>query len=373
MNRVEVEISYKNLKHNLELIKSITKKQNIICMVKDNAYGHGSIEIASFLKDEPLVKAFAVASFDEAIKLKNSDIKKNIIIISHIFNDQFEEAIKNDFIITISTYIQASVLNEIAKNNNKIARVYIGIDSGMGRIGFDLSTNSLNIINQINNLDNIEIFGFFSHFPVADCDDDDINNVEWTNLQEKKFDDFIDKINTLGIKYTDISLSNSAGILNKRGEKYSVRPGIILYGILPNKNFNKYGFKPIISFKSRIIYIKEIDENISISYGRTFVSNSKMKIATISCGYGDGYPRTASNKTFVIINDKKCKVVGRITMDMFMVDVTGVDCKLEDEVILIGESENEKITIDDICEVTGEFNYELLTRINSRVKRIYTN
>ena len=143
--------------------------------------------------------------------------------------------------------------------------------------------------------------------------------------------------------------------------------------MLPNKNFNKYGFKPIISFKSRIIYIKEIDENISISYGRTFVSNSKMKIATISCGYGDGYPRTASNKTFVIINDKKCKVVGRITMDMFMVDVTGIDCKLEDEVILIGESENEKITIDDICEVTGEFNYELLTRINSRVKRIYTN
>ena len=171
-----------------------------------------------------------------------------------------------------------------------------------------------------------------------------------------------------------ISFSNSAGILTKRGTKYSsVRPGIILYGLLPNNDFINFDFKPIMQFKSRIIHIKEINENTSISYGRTFISKNKMKVATVACGYGDGYPRSASNKTYVIINDKRCPVIGKVTMDMFMVDVTKVDCKVEDEVILIGESKNEQITIDEICKLTGEFNYELLTRINARVKRVYND
>lgn len=371
MNRVEVEISYKSLKHNLDLIKKITKNKNIICMVKDNAYGLGSANIAKFLSEDSLVKAFAVASFNEAIYLKNY-VNKDIIIISHIFKSNYEEAILNDFILTISSLNQAIQINNIAEKHNKKARIEIGIDSGMGRIGFNISEDSIKDIKKINYLNNISIFGFFSHFPVADCDIDDLDNKKWTDNQEKRFDEFIEKINKRGIKYNDISISNSAGILTNRGTKYSsVRPGIILYGLLPNNSLSKYDFKPIMQIKSRIIYIKEVEENTSISYGRTFISNCKMKIATVACGYGDGYPRSASNKTFVIINDKLCPVIGKVTMDMFMVDVTNVNCNVEDEVILIGESEHEKVTVDDICKLTGEFNYELLTRINARVKRVY--
>ena len=372
MNRVEVQISYKNLKHNLDLIKTITNNKTIICMVKDNAYGLGGVNIAKFLSNDSLVKAFAVASFGEAMHLKSNDITKDIIIIGHIFKDDYVEAILNDFILTVSTLDQAIQINNFAKKHNKKARIEIGIDSGMGRIGFNISEETINDIIKINNLDNISIYGFFSHFPVADCNKDDTYNIKWTDNQEKQFDDFIDKINSYGINYNDISFSNSAGILTKRGTKYSsVRPGIILYGLLPNHCFLNYDFRPIMQFKSRIIHIKEINENTSISYGRTFISKNKMKVATVACGYGDGYPRSASNKTYVIINDKRCPVIGKVTMDMFMVDVTKVDCKVEDEVILIGESKNEQITIDEICKLTGEFNYELLTRINARVKRVY--
>lgn len=372
MYRVFVEISYKNLQYNLDLIKKITNKKSIICMVKDNAYGLGGVNISKYLSSDPSVKAFAVASFGEANHLKENNINKDIIIISHIFKDQYEEAITNDYILTISTLEQANHINDIAKKINKNVRVEIAIDSGMGRIGFQTNDKSIEDINTISKLSNIKIYGFFSHFPVADCDANDIENIKWTDNQESRFNSFMDKINSLGIKYDDISISNSAGILTNRGLKYtSVRPGIILYGLLPNYRFKDYEFKPIMQFKSRIIHIKEIDENTSISYGRSFISTRKMKIATVSCGYGDGYPRTASNTASVIINDKKCPVVGKITMDMFMVDVTNVECNVEDEVILIGESKNEKYTLNEFCEKTGEFDYELLTRINARVKRVY--
>ncbi len=372
MDRVFVEISYNNLKHNLDLIKNITNNKSIICMVKDNAYGLGAVNISKYLSNEPLVKAFAVASLSEAFQLKTNGINKNIIIISHIFENDYFEAINNDFIITISTLEQAKKINDIAYNFNKTARLEIGIDSGMGRIGFQLNNDSLDKIKEISNLKNVSIFGFFSHFPVADCSLNDLENIKWTDEQEKKFDKFIDEINSINISYEDISISNSAGILTKRGTKYSsVRPGIILYGILPNNELNKYDFKPIMQLKSRIIHIKEVEKNTYISYGKTYITKDKTKIATISCGYGDGYPRSASNKSFVIINDKKCRVVGRITMDMLMVDVTDVDCSVEDEVILIGNSKNENITLNELCEITKEFNYELLTHINPRVKRVY--
>ena len=374
MDRVLVEISYKNLQHNLDLIKKITNNKRIICMVKDNAYGLGGVNISKYLSNDPLVKAFAVASFGEAKHIKENGIYKDIIIIGHIFRDQYEEAIKNNFIISISTLDQAIELNEIAKNNNLNVRIEIGIDSGMGRIGFPISKETLNNLKIINKLSSLSIYGIFTHFPIADCDKDDIENIKWTDNQEIRFNNFINEINSLGVKYDDISVSNSAGILTNRGTKYSsVRPGIILYGLLPNNQFSNYDFHPIMQLKSRITHIKEIDANTSRSYGRTFISKDKMKVATVACGYGDGYPRSASNKANVIINDKRCPVVGRVTMDMFMVDVTNTKCKVEDEVILIGESKNEKITIGEICSLTGEFNYELLTRINARVKRYYTN
>ncbi len=374
MERVIVEISYKNLKHNLDLIKKITNNKSIICMVKDNAYGLGGVNITRFLSNDNNVKAFAVASFGEAKHLKENGITKDIIIIGHIFKDQYEEAINDNYILTVSSLEQACDLNNIAKKNNKQVRFEIGIDSGMGRIGFPINEKSLEEIKKINDFENASIFGLFTHFPVADCNRSDIENIEWTNNQEIRFNEFIEKIDKLGIKYNDISMSNSAGIITSRATKYSsVRPGIILYGLLPNPELTEYDFKPIMKLKSRIIHIKEVDKNTSISYGRTFIAKDKMKIATIACGYGDGYPRSASNKAYVIINDNKCPVIGRVTMDMLMVDVTNVDCKLEDEVILIGKSDHQEITYQDICDLTGDFIYELLTKINQRVKRVYVD
>ena len=371
-DRVWEEVYIKNLKHNVELVKSMSKGKTIIPIIKDNAYGHGSVEIAKILEDDDLVIGFAVASAGEALKLKNANIKKDIIVISHVYNKYYEETIKQNIIHTISTYENAVEINEIAKKLNIIAKVEIAVDTGMGRIGFPVNDKSIEDVARISKLSNIKIFGLFSHFSVADCDDKDILNKNYTDMQEEKFYEFLERVDKNNVKYENTSISNSAGALTGRGEKCkSIRPGIILYGIAPSKHLDKFDLIPTMTLKSRIVHIKEIDAGDSVSYGRTFISDKKMKIATIACGYGDGYPRTASNKGYVIINDKKCKIVGRVTMDMFMVDVSECDCKLYDEVILVGSSEHNSISLDELSDITGEFNYELLTRINSRVEKIY--
>lgn len=371
-SRVWEEISYNNLKHNLETIKGYAKEKTLICIVKDNAYGMGAVKIAKFLESDERVVAFAVATLDEAIELKRNNITKDIIIIGHIDTDAFVIAVENNIIVTISSFDKAYMLNQVAKKLGKVARIEIAIDTGMGRIGFEVNDNSLKYIKDIYNLSNINIYGMFSHFSVADCDFDDSENANYTKEQEKKLLLLVNKLKENGIEISNTSISASAGLIKGNGANFSsVRPGIILYGIVPSKAFTDIDIKPIMSLKSRIVHIKDISENASISYGRTFVSKNNMTVATISCGYGDGYPRTASNKAYVIINDKKCKVIGRVTMDMFMVDVTGVKCEVGDEVILIGESEHEKITLDELCSITNEFTYEILTRINWRVERIY--
>ena len=376
--RVWEEISYNRLEHNLDLIKKLSNSKKIICMVKDDAYGIGSVNISKYLEQDENITAFAVASIKEANELRQSGIKKNIIIISHIFDDEYASAIINDYIITISTYEQASIISETARQLNKTAWLEIALDTGMGRIGFvlgkdkDSIDSNVDIIEKISKLSNIHIYGFYSHFSVADCDESDKENSQYTDEQLKKFNLFIEEVNKRNILYDETSISNSAAIITNKGLNCSsIRPGIILYGIAPNKQFVDAGFLPIMSLKSRIVHIKEVDKDYSISYGRTYKTNTKTKIATVSCGYGDGYPRTASNTTSVIINDKKCKVLGRITMDAFMVDVTKVDCKVNDEVILIGESQNEKVSLQEICDLTKEFTYELLVRINKRVERVF--
>ncbi len=367
-----LEISYGKLKHNLELVKKYAGSKSLICMVKDDAYGMGALNLSKVLENDPMVNAFAVANLKEALELKNSGIKKDIIIIGHVDKTCYEEVIANNFISTISTYDQAMELSEASKKLSKVARVEIAIDTGMGRIGFNVGDETIKSIKDISLLSNIKIYGMFSHFSVSDCEKEDTENVQYTNNQELKFKTLIENLSNLGVDVGMTSLSSSAGIFKAIGMDFdAVRPGIILYGIAPSTAFQNLDLKPIMSLKSHIVHIKNIKPETSISYGRTFVSKDNMKIATICCGYGDGYPRSASNKSSVIVNDKKCKIVGRITMDMLMVDVTDVDCKVDDEVILIGESNSEKITLDTLSEETGEFSYELLTRINKRVDRIY--
>ena len=207
---------------------------------------------------------------------------------------------------------------------------------------------------------------------MADCEPTDKDNNQYTDEQISKFNLFISEVNKRNISYDETSISNSAGIITKKGLEFSsIRPGIVLYGIVPDKQFEDNGFLPIMSLKSKIVHIKEVDKGYSVSYGRTYITNKKTKIATVSCGYGDGYPRTSSNIASVIVNDKKCSIIGRVTMDALMIDVTDVDCKVNDEVILIGESNNQKVTLQELCDLTKEFTYEILVRINKRVERLF--
>lgn len=368
MDRVWREINLNNLQYNLNVVKKYAEGKNIICMVKDNAYGHGCKVVSLYLEKDEKVVAFAVASIDEAMTLVNAKIKKDIIIISHIDKEDYEVAIKNDLIITVSTKQQSVDIDKTAKMLNKVAKIQIAVDTGMNRIGFDTSEKSIKEIIEISNMRNIKIYGIFSHFSVADSDKKNTENEIFTKEQEKKFVNVVEALKKEGFKTIDTSIANSAGVLSKLGLNCtSVRPGIILYGILPSERFSNIKLKPILELKSRVIHIHNIKKGTSVSYGRDFISNKDMTIATISCGYGDGYPRSASNKMCVLINDKRCKILGKIAMDMMMVDVSDVKCKINDEVILIGKSKSDEITLNELCDATGEFTYELLTRINNRV------
>ena len=383
--RVWKEINLNNLLSNFEYIKSLSNNKNIIPMIKDDAYGHNAVNVAKTLENDDKVLAFAVATIDEAKELIFANIKKDVLIISHTIPNNFSEIIKYNIIQTISSYEMAKCLSDIAVSNNKKARIEIAIDTGMNRIGFkidneniDTIDSTINEISKISKLPNIEIYGVFTHFSVADEDlANDVLDRNFTNNQADAFDKILDKLNTNNVKYVCSAISNSAGILRKYGEKSNtIRPGIILYGLIPSENFDediKNKLKPVLSLKSRIIHIKEIDEFESISYGRTFISDKKLKIATISVGYGDGYKRSLSNKGHVIINDTICKIVGRITMDMLMVDITNVNCSLYDEVILIGKSKSHEITVNDLAKMSSEFHYEMLTSINKRVPTIFIN
>lgn len=366
--RVYASINLDNIYTNVKNLKENTVAgTQMVAVIKTDGYGHGAVPIARIIDDQ--VAAYAVATIDEALNLRRHNIKKPIYILGFIYEKRIEDAILNDVRMTVFQYEMAKAISDVAVGIGKIAKIHIKIDTGMSRIGFGICDENIEVIKSISKLPNVEIEGIFTHFVSSDSADK-----TKANSQLESFEAFVQSLKDNDVDIKLVHCSNSAGIIDMPlANKTEVRAGIALYGLYPSDEVNRDAVKlyPAMELKSHIIYVKNVPAGTGISYGGTFVTDRETKVATIPVGYGDGYPRNLSNKGYVLINGRKCPILGRVCMDQFMVDVTGMDVKEGDVVTLVGRDGDERISVEELAELAETFNYEFVCNIGKRIPRVY--
>lgn len=367
--RAWVEINLANIGHNLHEIKKIvSEKSNIMTVVKANAYGHGLVEVAQKLSQLGITD-FAVATLQEGIQLRENHITGNILILGYT-------DIKNIHLVTEYDLIQTVVDEQYAKSLRDLSltkklNVHLKINTGMNRIG--INYKNIQFIKNLYCSNAFNVLGIFSHFCVADSAT--LEDIQFSKEQISRFDDLIQKLKDDHIDTGFTHLQSSYGILNYHDSNYDfVRAGIILYGIHSEKDsfcLSNISLKPALSLYARITGIKEIEKDDTVSYGRKYKATKKEKIATVSIGYADGYPRNLSGKHVkVLVNGKEAEVIGRICMDQLMICVTDIDnVKPGDIVTLIGEQSC--IRAEEIAEKAETITNELLSRLGSRLNYMW--
>lgn len=353
-----MEINISNFKYNIEQIKNkLGKNINMMPIIKANAYGTYINTRLDVINEFDIV---GVAIVDEGVELRKLGYEKEIFVLNQAYEPELEKIVKYNLTVGVSSL---DFINAIGKFDEEV-KIHIEIGSGMGRTGIH-PDHVKQYVNVIRKYSNIKIEGIYTHLSVADTDE------EYTGKQLSSFDKAVDVLkNEIGdIKYIHASASN--GIVNYSNDKYNlVRPGIIMYGYKSAEDtLSKINLKPIAKLKSKITYLKDVQEGTSISYGRTFKTERKSKIATIPIGYADGLRRILSNNFYVYINGKKAPIVGKICMDGFMADVTDIpNVKLGDDVVIW---DNENITLEEIAERCDTINYEIMSTISNRVPRMF--
>nr|WP_025776310.1 alanine racemase [Clostridium botulinum] len=369
LRAVWAEIDLDNLQHNLKQIKKICGNKEIIGVIKANAYGHGAMEIAPTLLENG-VSRLAVAVLSEAMELRMSGVKEPIMILGYTPWALGDMLLDNDIEQSVYSYNDALELSKIAVLKRKILKIHIVVDTGMGRIGFLPTKESVEDVYKISKLPNIEIEGVFSHFSSADESDKD-----YTLYQMNKYNAFINKLEEKNIQVPIKHIANSAAIIDLENTHLdAVRAGIIMYGYYPSNYVlrNNINLKPVMSLKTSIVHIKKVSSAEYISYGRTFKTKRESIIATLPIGYADGYNRLLSNKGKVIVNGKLAPVIGRVCMDQCMIDVTFIEnLKVGDVVTIMGEENGVSYTAEDIASQIGTISYEVICNVNKRVPRVY--
>ncbi|WP_423243704.1 alanine racemase [Clostridium niameyense] len=369
LNPVWAEINLDNLNFNINKIKEKVRGSKIIGIVKCDAYGHGAIEVSKCLIKNGVNK-LAVANINEAIELRKNGIDCSIMILGITIEEAIDKLIEYNIESAVSTYDFAYKLSKKAKKLGKIAKINIALDTGMGRIGFRYSKESIEDIKKISELENMEICSIFSHFSSADHKDK-----EYCKFQIKNYNLFQRELAKYKLDVWSKCVANSATVIDMPEYKFDyVRPGIIEYGYYPSNEVKKQllEIKPVLTWKTKIIHIKAVEENQCIGYGRKFKTKRKSIIATIPVGYGDGYSRNLSGKAKVIVNGHIVPVVGTICMDQCMIDVTDVEnVNLHDEVVLLGKQGDAKFDAEDMADLIDSISYEVLCNIGRRVPRVY--
>ena len=370
MERTWAEINLDTLKSNIENIRKITDpKAKIMAVVKADAYGHGYLECCRTLLDGG-ADSFAVATVSEAKQLRRHGITVPILILGVTFPSDAEEIVKNEIMATVCSIDYAKCLSQAAQKLQKSVKIHIKTDTGMSRLGFltgDNEEKTVEEILEISRLPFIEVDGLFSHFACADE-----KNREYTDLQFARFTSLINKLEEKGLKIPCKHIANSAAIMMyPKTHLDMVRAGVVLYGYYPSEDVDKsrLSLKPVMTLKSRITHIKDVEDGVGVSYGKTYITDKKTRIATIPVGYADGYARCLSQKAKIEVGGQLCNIIGRICMDQCMIDVTNVNnINVGDEVILFGD---EQISADDIAKMMDTINYEVLCLVSKRIPRIY--
>ena len=369
--RVKAVVSLDAIAHNFaEMKKNIAKGTKIVAVIKADGYGHGAEAIARLIEDYDYIWGFAVATPEEALQLRTFGVKKPILILGIVFEEYFTQMIAKEIRLTVCTYEMAQKLSEEAQRQGRDVHIHIGLDTGMSRIGFADRQESVEEIKKISQLPNLKIEGMFTHFARAD-ETDRSPAIDQLN----RYLNFAKLLEDAGIQIPMKHCSNSAGIIRvPEANLNAVRAGITIYGIYPSNEVERDIVKliPAMELKSHISYIKTVEPGAAFSYGGTFTAKKEMKVATIPVGYADGYPRSLSNKGWVLIHGKKAPILGRVCMDQFMVDITKIpDAKAGDEVTLIGKDGKDFISIEKFGDLSGRFSYEFACDISKRVPRVY--
>ena len=370
-SRTYVTVDLDAIAYNFESMrKNIREGTQIIAVIKADAYGHGAVTVGKFLETFSYIWGFATATAEEALELRDAGIQKPILVLGYVFEEHYEELIKNEVRMPVFDLETAEKIASYAEQIHKKAKIHIALDTGMNRIGFKDTQKSAAVICKISQMAYLQIEGMFTHFARAD-ETDKI----YADRQFRRYMDFHKQLQDWGVSIPVCHCSNSAGIIDMPYANLDVvRAGITIYGIYPSDEVQKekVPLKPVMSWKSGIAFVKEVEAGEQISYGGTFVTPKKMKIATIPTGYADGYPRMLSGKASVLIHGKRAQILGRVCMDQFMVDVTEIpDVSRGDEVTLLGQDQEEEITVEELSDLCGRFPYEFVCCVSKRVPRVY--
>ena len=362
---IDLDAIYENVKNAKALLKKDTK---MMAIVKADGYGHGAVEVARQIDE--LVDAYGVAILEEGIELRKAGFTKPILILGYTPKPLYPAMIRYDIATAVFTMEMAKEISDTAVAMHKNANIHIKLDTGMSRIGFAITKESKEIIEQIAKLPGIEIKGCFSHF--ARMDEKDKTKAE---QQFSRYETFVHKMEQAGVKIPVKHISNSAGIMEMpKVNEDMVRDGICLYGLYPSEEVNKerLPLEPAMQWKTYVSYVKELEAGIEIGYGGTYTTTKPTMVATIPVGYADGYARSLSGKGCVLIHGQRAPILGRICMDQFMVDVTDIPGTAEgDECILFGEQEGEILSVEEVSELAGSFNYEFVCDVGRRVPRVF--
>lgn len=366
---VWAEVNLDNLANNIREVRRITNPNSkISAVIKADGYGHGAVAIAQTLLENGADR-FAVATLSEAIQLKKKFKDTEIMVLGYTPDHLAKDVINNNIIQTIYSLEQAQEFSKTAKDLKKDIVVHIKIDSGMNRLGMLCTEDTVNEILEIEKLDNLIIEGIYTHFAAAD----ELNK-EYTRAQVSKFNNIVNLLEEKGLIIPIKHVSNSAAIIDLPEFNYDmVRAGIMLYGLYPSLGVqkNNVNLKEVMCLKAKIAQIKTIQAGSGISYGLTHKCEKETKIATLPIGYADGFTRMLSGKAKVLVKDTKVPVLGNICMDQCIIDVTGLDVKVDDEVVLFGGNNDEGISIDSVAQLLNTINYEVVCMVNKRVPRVY--
>ena len=382
--RSRVTINLSAIGHNLDYLKrDLPVRKGIIAVIKADGYGHGAVRLAEYLEKREDMAGFAVACPAEATELRANGITKPILILGYVFPEDYEELIRAHVRIPAFTSECVKNLEQAAVKAGEKAVIHIPVDTGMGRIGVMPDERGIAVVKEALSCAHIETEGVFSHFARAD---ERAKTVAMA--QFNRFQSFVSKVKEeLSFSFSVVHLANSAAMMELKEAAFDwSRAGIAMYGLYPSEELMPSpealreqadaGYpdtlQPALSWESHVSHVKVLPAGYPISYGGTFVTDKEMRIATIPVGYADGYPRGLSNKGYVLIRGKRAKILGRVCMDQFMADVTEIpDAALGDKVTLIGRDKDERITAEELGDLSGRFNYELVCLITQRVPRIY--
>jgi alanine racemase len=364
-----VEINLAALRSNYQVVKGhLPQGTKIMAAVKANAYGHGIVEVSKTLVACG-VDYLGVACVDEAVMLRRAGVKKPILHLGGFLKGDTQAFLEYDITATVADLDLAKNLNQVGRRFKKKIKVHVKIDTGMGRLGV-WHNEASDFIISLCALEHLSLEGIYTHFPSADSDED------FTHSQLAVFCTLLDKLQIRGVDIPLKHCANSMAVLGFKNAYFNlVRPGLALYGLHPKEDmFDRVNLKPVLNFKTKVVYLKEVEKGRSISYGRTYITSEKTRIATLPVGYGDGYNRLLSNRGAVLLHGCLCPIVGVVCMDQTMVDVGSVPgVKLEDEVVLVGVQKNKKIRVEEIAAMCHTIPYEVVCWISPRVPRLYIN